>query len=304
MQSANAEKPPPPGGGTPLWLIAAPVVFLLLWSGGYSGVKVGLTAVEPVFLLALRYVVVLAVLIPAFVVMRPRLPSSPRAWLHVAVTGLLIQGLYFGSTNVAIKLGASAVGLAIVLAMQPILVALLSQRLVGEVVTRATWLGLALGLAGAAIAIQAKAQTGEATVGGLVVAAVALVFITAGTLYEKRFGEAHHPIVANGVQCAVALALALPLAMATESLRIDWSWPFVAALALPVDRQLAHCHDAAVRHDPARRGGPRFGALFPGSADVRGNRRRDPRRGHAACGLDWNGAGRRRRCHRAAHVRN
>jgi drug/metabolite transporter (DMT)-like permease len=206
-------------------------VFLLLWSGGYTGVKVGLTAVEPVFLLALRYVVVLAVLIPAFLLVRPRLPSSPRSWLHLAVTGLLVQGLYFGSTNVAIKLGASAVGLGIVLAMQPILVALLSQRLVGEAVTRAMWLGLALGLVGAVIAILSKARTGEATISGLVVAAIALIFITAGTLYEKRFGEAHHPIVANGVQCTVALAFALPLAMATESLRIDWSWAFVASLA-------------------------------------------------------------------------
>jgi drug/metabolite transporter (DMT)-like permease len=214
-----------------MWLKLAPLVFLLLWSGGYSAVKVGLNSIEPIFFLAVRYIAVLAVLILAYAVFRPPLPASPAGWGHLAVVGLLIQGLYFGGTNLAIKLGASAAGLAIILALQPVLVALLAPWIAGEAASGRVWLGLVLGLAGAAVAILAKAQTGDATASGIITAAMALLCITAGTLYEKRFGGNNHPIIANGIQCSVALLLALPLALALEECRIEWNWPFVVSLA-------------------------------------------------------------------------
>jgi drug/metabolite transporter (DMT)-like permease len=215
----------------PLWLKIAPLVFLLLWSGGYSAVKIGLESIEPIFFLAVRYVAVLVVLLPAYVILRPPLPASLAGWRHLAVVGLLIQGLYFGGTNVAIKLGASAAGLALILALQPILVALLAPRIAGERVSGRVWLGLVLGLVGAIVAILAKAQTGDATPSGIVTAAIALLCITAGTLYETRFGGSHHPIIANGVQCAVALLVSLPVALVSEDCRIHWNWPFVFSLA-------------------------------------------------------------------------
>lgn len=217
--------------GEPLWLKLAPLMFLLLWSCGYSAVKIALQYSEPLFLLVIRYAVVVAVLAVAFVIVRPPLPRTRAEWGHLAVVGLLVQGLYFGATNFAIGLGASAAGLAIVLAFQPILVALLVPRLAGERVAPLVWLGLALGLAGAAIAILAKSGAGEATTAGLLAAAVGLVFITAGTLYEKRFGAEQHPIVSNIVQSGVALLVALPFAFAFETGAVTWSPGFIGAVA-------------------------------------------------------------------------
>ena len=39
----------------PLWLILAPVIFLLLWAGGYTVAKIGLQYAPPMTLLALRF---------------------------------------------------------------------------------------------------------------------------------------------------------------------------------------------------------------------------------------------------------
>lgn len=214
----------------PAWLLLAPVAFLLLWSAGYSSVKIGLEWVEPFYLLALRYVLVLAVLVPAMAVLRPPMPSGTAAWRHLIVVGLLIQGLYFGATNLAIGVGASAAALGIILALQPILVALLAPRLTGEGVSGRAWIGLALGISGAVVAILAKSQIGDATFLGILTAGFAVIFITAGTLYEKRFGIDHHPVVANSVQCAVGLAVALPVALAFEEWRFTWTWPLVLSL--------------------------------------------------------------------------
>lgn len=55
----------------PLWLVAAPLIFLLLWSGGFSIAKLGLKHAEFLSFLALRYATVLVILAPLFFVMRP-----------------------------------------------------------------------------------------------------------------------------------------------------------------------------------------------------------------------------------------
>ncbi len=218
-------------GRAPVWLPLAPWIFVALWSGGYVPVRVGLAYVEPLFFLVLRYAAVLALLIPAYIVVRPPLPRTWRAWGHLAIVGALIQGIYFALANYAIGLGASAAGLGIVLALQPILVALVAPHIsASEVVTRRAWIGLALGLAGAVVVVLAKAQAGDATAIGIATACVALLFITAGTVWEKRFGTTQHPIVSNIVQCGVALLIVLAAAWPVETFRVAWTWPFIASL--------------------------------------------------------------------------
>ncbi|MBC7737144.1 MAG: EamA family transporter, partial [Candidatus Saccharibacteria bacterium] len=140
----------------PAWLIAAPFVFLILWSAGFAVAKLGLQHAPPMTLLALRYVTVLAVLLPVAAVLRPPMPKTLRGWADVAVVGFLIQVVYFGLCYLAFKSGASAGAVAIVVCLQPILVALIAPRLVGERISPRGWLGLALGLTGAAIVILSR----------------------------------------------------------------------------------------------------------------------------------------------------
>ena len=214
----------------PLWLAAAPALFLILWSAGFAVAKLALTHAQPLTLLALRYVLVLAVLAPVALVLRPPLPRSRRALIDVAVTGFLIQVVYFGLCYIAFKSGVSAGGVAIVVCLQPILVALTAPHLVGEPVPPRAWAGLMLGLAGAATVILSRGQvSGNAL--GLLATLGALFGITGGTLYEKRFGTAQHPVTANLIQYTVGAAVTLPLAALTEDMTITWTPAFAAALA-------------------------------------------------------------------------
>lgn len=215
----------------PLWLIAAPVIFLLLWSAGFGIAKLGLQHAEPLTLLALRYVCVLALLLPLALILRPPLPTHPRAWADIAVTGFLIQVVYFGLCYIAFKSGVSAGGVAIIVCLQPILVALTAPYLVGETVNRRGWIGLALGLAGAAVVITSRSKLQAEPAFGLVLAVLALLGITGGTLYEKRFGATHHPIITNLIQYSVGAAFTLPAAYLTEGMAVTWSAEFIWVLA-------------------------------------------------------------------------
>jgi drug/metabolite transporter (DMT)-like permease len=204
----------------PWWVRFAPVIFVLLWAGGFPVGKVGIQSAGPMTFLAIRYLLVIAVMLPLLFVLRPAMPKHGE-WRHLVIVGVLIQGLYFGLGYFSLSLGVSAGVAALIASLQPIATALLSPAITGERIEPKAWLGLVLGLAGAAIVIVAKSGIGPTSVGGLAAAFAALGMMTAGTFYEKRFGVTQHPIPANLVQHGVALIGLLPVAMFVEGFQVN-----------------------------------------------------------------------------------
>lgn len=215
----------------PLWLRLAPAIFLLLWSGGFSVAKLGILHAEPWSFLSLRYALVLAIILPLLAALRPPLPASASEWAHLAIVGFLIQTVYFGLSYIGLKAGVSAGGVAIIVCLQPLLVGLIAPRFAGERVGLLRWAGLALGLAGAVTVIASRSTVELAHPMGVLAVVGSLFAITLGTLWEKRFGRNHHPVVSNAVQYAAGLAGTLPFALAFESFSFTWNLPFAGALA-------------------------------------------------------------------------
>ncbi|WP_119389619.1 DMT family transporter [Taklimakanibacter lacteus] len=221
-----------PASGRPLWLLLAPAIFLVLWSGGFSIAKLGIRHAEPLTFLALRYAVVLVVLAPLALILKPDWPRRLSQWFHIAFVGFLIQGVYFGMCYLAFNLGAASGTVAIIVCLQPILVGLIAPYFARERVSALRWLGLVLGLAGAATVILARSAIATESILGVLCSIGGLLGITAGTLWEKRFGSHHHPVVSNMIQYAAGLASTLPLALLLETLTVDWTSPeFQVALA-------------------------------------------------------------------------
>jgi drug/metabolite transporter (DMT)-like permease len=200
---------------TPSVLRVAPIIFLLLWSGGYTAVRIAIRHVGPMSLLALRYAIVVMLLLVAVAVLRPAFPRGWRAYVQLGVIGLLVQVGYFGFTNLALAAGVSVAVTALIGSLQPVIVAVVAPWTVGERVGGRHWVGLALGLAGAAIVILARSRL-QLSVFGVAAAVGALVAISGGTLVERRFGVNHHPLASNLVQYAVGAVVAVPLAFVVE----------------------------------------------------------------------------------------
>ncbi len=213
-----------------LLLRAAPVIFLLFWSGGFAAGKVGITYTGPMTFLAVRYALVLLVLLPLLIAMRPPLPRTTAEWVHLAVVGFLIQGVYFALGYLALSTNISSGAVALITSLQPILVGLIAPRITGERVAGWGWIGLGLGLGGAALVILARSTVEVISIFGVLAAIGALGGMTAGSLYEKRFGVSQHPVTANMVQYAAGLAATLPLALLLEDRTITWSLPFGLSL--------------------------------------------------------------------------
>lgn len=215
----------------PWWLVIAPAVFLALWSGGYVAAKYGLGYAEPMTFLSLRYAIVLAIMAIFYVVLKPPLPRRRLDWLHLAIVGFLIQSLYFGMCYLAFRTGIAVGTLSLLLSMQPVLVGMIAPAWAGERIGWQCWCGLLLGLIGAVVVIATRSDIEPPSLFALLCALLGLTGISAGTLWEKRFGLAHHPVTANLIGYAAGLIGVLPFMLWLESGQVQWSWGFAGALA-------------------------------------------------------------------------
>ena len=80
-------------------------------------------------------------------------------------------------------------------------------------VTARQWVGLGLGLAGLLLVVWRKLGAGEVTAFNLALSVFALVSITIGTLYQKRFVAPCDVRTANTVQLVAAFVITLPAAL-------------------------------------------------------------------------------------------
>ena len=163
-----------------------PFLFVLLWSTGFIGARLGLPHIEPLTFLVIRYILVLTAMVGIAVITRAPWPDKARAWLHIGISGLLVHGVYLGGVFIAIGKGLPAGVTSLVVGVQPLLTAVGAGWLLGAKVSARQWLGLVLGFAGVALVVAGKLGT-EFPVWALLPAVVALLGITAGTLYHKRF---------------------------------------------------------------------------------------------------------------------
>jgi drug/metabolite transporter (DMT)-like permease len=163
------------------------------------------------------------------IVMRPRWPARA-AIVHSAVAGLLVHGCYLGGVFVALDHRLPAGLVALVVSLQPILTATLASRLLGERVVLRQWLGLGLGVIGVYLIVQGRTE-GEASLTAWTAATVALVGITIGTLYQKRFGIGIDWRTGFFFQYAAAGILFGVGALAFETRQVQWTVELMIALA-------------------------------------------------------------------------
>ncbi len=215
---------------TPAWLAFAPPLFVLLWSSGFIGAKYGLPYAEPLTFLLIRFVLVTAILAVMALVMRAPWPQSWSQVGHIAVAGLLIHATYLGGVFEAIHLGLPAGTAALITALQPLLTAIAAGPFLGEKVTARQWLGFGLGLLGVGLVVANKLQLDQANLAAIACAVTAVLGITAGTLYQKRYGAGMDLRTGSIIQFTASGLALLALAPWLETMQVQWTGHFLFAL--------------------------------------------------------------------------
>ncbi len=208
-----------------------PFVFVVLWSTGFIGARYGLPWIEPFNLLFLRMLLTLFLFLLLIGIFRAKWPDRRQAG-HQMVVGLLIHAGYLGGVFTAMKLAMPAGIAALIVGLQPLLTTLLARLGMGQRLLIRQWLGLFVGLAGVTMVLGSGLSGRSFVLQPAAVAAAffALVSISVGTLYQKRYGGQTDLLTGTFFQyLATALCMAL-LTTGTESGEINWQPELIGAL--------------------------------------------------------------------------
>lgn len=219
-------------GGAPRrndWLLS--LLFVTVYGTAFVAGKYGLPYCPPLTFLAIRFsfTAVLALVVAAL--FRNPWPTTPIQVLHIAIAGSLTVATYTGGSFLAIYAGISPAIVALVMALQPILLSTFARRFLGELLTWKQWLGLAMGLIGVSFVVWHKIDLRTLQFFGLFMAAIALLGVTFGNLYQKRFCAQMSIFWGGAIQSAGAAILLLPPALVFEHQDIIWNTKFVLAVA-------------------------------------------------------------------------
>jgi len=203
---------------------------VILWSTGFIAARYGLPYAPPLRFLLLRFTLVATLMAIVALATRAPWPPSWRAVGHLAVASWLVNGVYLGGVFVSIADGMPAGTSAMLVGLQPVLTVFLARAWLGERVAARQWLGLVAGLAGVWLVVRHKIAPGSDPL-SLVPIVAALVGISVGTLYQKRYVSAFDLRTGAVVQFAACAIVYLPLVAWTQPPPIDWTPSFAFALA-------------------------------------------------------------------------
>jgi drug/metabolite transporter (DMT)-like permease len=208
-----------------------PVVFVVLWSTGFIGARYAMPYAEPLGFLAVRFGLSFLILLGAVLILRrPALPR--RTALHAMIAGALLHGVYLGFVFWAIREGFPAGLSAVIVSLQPVLVAACAAIALGERVSARQWAGIVLGFAGSVLVLLPTLGLNDPGISTATVTAcvLALLGISAGTLWQKRFVGQADLIGGTMWQYLGALIVTGVPALALETHVVTWNASLVLAM--------------------------------------------------------------------------
>lgn len=202
--------PTPRAQGAAHTLLA--VLYIFLWASAFVPSRVVSTTAPPLWILALRFTLAGGLLFAGALAAGIAPPRRPRAWLSLALLGLCANAGYLGLTYLALRHLSSGMG-AIIASTNPLLLALVAPRLLGEPLTARKLLGMVLGFGGVVITMAARAGAQTARPQDVLLALGGVVSLTASTVIFKRLSDKPHPVMVNAVQLFAAGVILVPPAL-------------------------------------------------------------------------------------------
>lgn len=212
-----------------------PLLFVAIWATGFIVARLVASHADPLTFLSYRYLISAAVFSAFAGAAGARWPAGARGWLHALLAGVLMQGIYLGGVFWAVHHGLPAGISALVTGLQPLLTAMLSFWLLGEVVRPRRGIGIGVGFAGAMMVLEPQLRAAASvSLAPLAASGLAMMGMTLGTIWQKRTGSKVDLRSNAAVQFIGAAAVTIPVAWLTEEGFFDGSWQVLVGLGWAV----------------------------------------------------------------------
>jgi drug/metabolite transporter (DMT)-like permease len=189
------------------------VFYVVLWASAYVPSKIGAVAAPPLWFLVARFLFAGIVMALIAVALRRPFPTRVSHWLVYAALGVLANAAYLGLTYTALSRGLSAGIGSIVASTNPLILALIAPRLLGEPLTWRKSLGLALGFGGVVGVMLARSGTTSARPSEVGLALVGVMSNVASTILFKRARGSTDLLAINTIQLLAAGLVLIPVAL-------------------------------------------------------------------------------------------
>ena len=212
-----------------------PFFFVGLYGSGFVGTKYGLEHANPLSFLVSRFAAASFLLtVLAFLFMKTNKTTivkihNVKEIMHIAIAGLLTVATFSIGVFVSIDKGLSPSLSAMIIALQPILVALLAVKLMNERVTKKQWLGLVLGLLGVLIVLMRNVTFNQVGIEAVGLSIMALLGLTLGNIYQKHYCSDMNLFYGGAVQSGVSAIVCLILLVSFSEFQLNWTVEYTYA---------------------------------------------------------------------------
>lgn len=222
-------------------LFLFPALFVLIWSTGWIVAKYASPYAEPLSFLTVRYAAAGVLLAVFCFVIGAKWPGRS-VFLHAVASGIFLHAIYLGGIWWVLDQQMPSTLSGIMAALQPLMTAFLAGAIIGERLTARQWLGLTLGFVSLMLVLAPKlAADLEQTLGNeegwtllIGVNFIAMLSVTLGTIYQKRYLQTGDLRAITTLQYLGAFLATLPMALYLESFEFTWSPQFFGAMAWSV----------------------------------------------------------------------
>lgn len=205
-----------------------PFLFILLYGSGFVFTQYGLENSSPMMFLAIRFFIAFFILLIIAQVLKVQWPSSIKEFMHIAIAGSLTVGTFSIGVFISINYGVSASLSALIIALQPILVAILAWKFLNEQMNSRIILGFIISFLGLFIILGLKIDSDDLKL-GVLFSFIALVGLSLGNIYQKKYCSNMNLFSGGAIQTLSSTVLVLPF-LYFEDMYVNWNMDFIIAL--------------------------------------------------------------------------
>ena len=207
-----------------------PLIFVFLWSSAFITTKPIIDNSDPFTALAFRFFFVAIGFYLFSLYSKQSVVVNKDKILEAILSGVLFHGFYLGGVFYSISIGMPTGIAALIVTLQPILTNILSGPILNEKVTIKQWFGVLLGFVGASLVLGFDIGS-DIPIAGLVATIIALISITASTIWQKKLSNSLPLSVSNMYQAVGGFIFHFLIIVFFTEPYINFSQTFLIAMS-------------------------------------------------------------------------
>lgn len=206
-----------------------PLIFIILYGSGFVFTKLGLENSSPMLFLALRFFIAFVILLFLSFILKSSWPKNKKEFLNIIVAGSLTVGVFSIGVYLSLYNNIQVSLSALIISLQPILVTLISAKVLKEKINLNVWKGLVIAFFGVFLILVFKLTSSSTTFIAIIWSFVGLFGLSIGNVYQKKYCSNMNLFTGGSIGTFSSFILVLPF-LYYEDIHITFNADFYIAL--------------------------------------------------------------------------